>query len=178
SADVNGNFSHNFFSAGGGMIPVDLFNGDPAKPLALAFRGRVTDTGVRPGRPYDYDVEAVDGDGDSLTYALAAAPAGMTIDAATGRIHWDATDPELGTHPVTVRVTDGRGGAATQSYVLQVVGPGTAQVRGTKFHDLNGNGVRDGSLVEPVLVSWTIYLDDNRNGRRDLGERFTTTDAD
>ena len=37
--DVNGNFSHNFFSATGAFLPVDLFNGDAAIPLSLAFRG-------------------------------------------------------------------------------------------------------------------------------------------
>ena len=39
SADVNGNFSHNYFSATGAFLPVDLFNGDPTLPLSLAFRG-------------------------------------------------------------------------------------------------------------------------------------------
>ena len=44
--DVNGNFSHNFFSSTGGMNVVDTFNGDPRRPLSLAFRGPITDTGV------------------------------------------------------------------------------------------------------------------------------------
>lgn len=38
-SDVNGNFSHNFFSSAAVMSPVDLFNGDPSMPLSLAFRG-------------------------------------------------------------------------------------------------------------------------------------------
>ena len=46
NSDVNGNFSHNYFSSTGGMNPVDLFNGDPTRPLSLAFRGPITDTGV------------------------------------------------------------------------------------------------------------------------------------
>ena len=48
NSDVNGNFSHNYFSGTGGLIPVDLFNGDPNRPLSLAFRGRVTDDGAVP----------------------------------------------------------------------------------------------------------------------------------
>ena len=47
-ADVNGNFSHNLFSVTPGMQIVDLFNGDPTKPLSLAFRGRVTPGGPVP----------------------------------------------------------------------------------------------------------------------------------
>ncbi len=45
-ADVNGNFSHNFFEGTGGMNPVDLFNGDPTRPLSLAFEGTITDGGI------------------------------------------------------------------------------------------------------------------------------------
>ncbi|RMH34415.1 MAG: hypothetical protein D6690_10625 [Nitrospirae bacterium] len=51
NSDVNGNFSHNYFSATGGMNPVDLFNGDSSKILSLAFRGQVGTTGVTPSLP-------------------------------------------------------------------------------------------------------------------------------
>ena len=33
------------------------------------------------------------------------------------------------------------------------------------------------STLEPYLSGWTVYLDNNRNGRRDPGEPSTTTDA-
>ena len=46
NSDVNGNFSHNFFSSTGGMNPVDLYNGDQSIPLSLAFRGVIDDGGV------------------------------------------------------------------------------------------------------------------------------------
>lgn len=46
NSDVNGNFSHNFFSTTGGMTPVDLYNGDQSMPLSLAFRGSVSVNGV------------------------------------------------------------------------------------------------------------------------------------
>ena len=48
AGDVNGNFSHNFFSSTGGLSPVDLFNGDPSMPLTLAFRGQIDTGGVIP----------------------------------------------------------------------------------------------------------------------------------
>ena len=48
NGDVNGNFSHNLFSVTPGMEMVDLFNGDPTKPLSLAFRGRITPEGPVP----------------------------------------------------------------------------------------------------------------------------------
>ena len=48
NSDVNGNFSHNFFAATGGMNPVDLFNADPDRPLTLAFDGLIGEGGVAP----------------------------------------------------------------------------------------------------------------------------------
>jgi hypothetical protein len=47
-SDVNGNFSHNFFTATGGMNPVDLRNGNPDEPLSLAYRGPIGPGGVVP----------------------------------------------------------------------------------------------------------------------------------
>jgi hypothetical protein len=48
NSDVNGNFSHNYFASTGGMNAVDLFNGDAALPLTLAYRGTIGQTGVLP----------------------------------------------------------------------------------------------------------------------------------
>ena len=57
-SDVNGNFSHNFFSSTGGMSAVDLFNGNPQMPLSLAYRGQIGDVGVVP-EPETYALMAV-----------------------------------------------------------------------------------------------------------------------
>jgi len=64
----------------------------------------------------------------------------------------------------------------------------SGEIRGMKFNDLNGNGLRDGGDVG--IPGWTIYLDQNRNDVLDWsdingnliwdpgeGERFTTTDG-
>jgi RHS repeat-associated protein len=67
---------------------------------------------------YSYPVQAVDGDGDPLTFRLPAAPAGATIDASTGVIHWTPSQPS--TYDFSVEASDGRGGTATQSYQLTV----------------------------------------------------------
>lgn len=48
-------------------------------------------------------------------------------------------------------------------------------IQGTKWNDLNGNGVKD--TGEASLAGWTIYLDQNNNGTLDTGETSTTTDA-
>jgi len=70
---------------------------------------------------YRYDVEATDGDGETLTYRLTTAPGGMQIDSASGLIRWTPTT--AASVVVEVRAEDPRGGFATQRYTLQVVGP-------------------------------------------------------
>ncbi len=69
---------------------------------------------------YTYDVDATDGDQDTVQFGLDEAPAGMTIDAASGVITWTPTVEQIGVHSVTVRATDGRGGWATQTYSVTV----------------------------------------------------------
>ncbi|MGY4829032.1 PKD domain-containing protein [Sphaerotilaceae bacterium SBD11-9] len=70
---------------------------------------------------YAYDVDATDPDaGDTLVYSLTAAPAGMTINPATGLIAWTPTPAQAGSQAVTVRVTDAAGLFATQSFSISV----------------------------------------------------------
>jgi RHS repeat-associated protein len=76
-------------------------------------------TTVTAGAPYNYDVIANDPDGDPITYTLPAAPAGMTIDNL-GRIAWSPQVADIGSQPVTVTASDGRGGTKSQSFTLVV----------------------------------------------------------
>lgn len=72
--------------------------------------------------PYGYDVDATDPDlpTDVLSFSLDLAPAGMTIDAGSGRIDWTPTGAQVGLHDVTVRVTDAAGAIDLQPFVLDV----------------------------------------------------------
>ena len=71
----------------------------------------------REGRALQYQLAASDPDGDSLTYNLASAPAGMTI-SASGLVEWP--QPQPGGYAVTAEVSDGRGGTASQSFTLEI----------------------------------------------------------
>ncbi|MAE62840.1 MAG: hypothetical protein CMJ18_01090 [Phycisphaeraceae bacterium] len=55
------------------------------------------------------------------------------------------------------------------------VGVTPGEITGTKWHDLDGDGVRDPG--EPGLSGWTIYLDENDNRMPDAGEPTDVTDA-
>ncbi len=56
---------------------------------------------------FSYRVTATDRDGDELTFALEAAPPGMTIDPKTGALVWKITGQVTGTHEVQIAVRDG-----------------------------------------------------------------------
>ena len=83
----------------------------------------VPPTTTATGEPYVYAVTAVDAEQDPVSFALHVAPADMHIDPATGRISWTPENSQLGNHAVEIQVADGRGGVATQSYVLRVTEP-------------------------------------------------------
>ena len=82
-------------------------------------------TEALPGKPYTYVAQAVDPNGDTLTYSLVMAPEGMVIDGASGEISWTPAngDTDLGTYDILIRVDDARGASAQQRYVLNVIVP-------------------------------------------------------
>ena len=107
-------------AAGTYDIRVGLSGGNPWTDLALVVGSGVTDpsndhrykvgtitvasaanvapqitstpvTSATVGVAYSYDVNASDANGDTLSYSLTQAPAGMTINASTGLIAWTPT---------------------------------------------------------------------------------------
>jgi RHS repeat-associated protein len=76
------------------------------------------------GQSYAYPVLATDQDaGDTLTYFLALAPTGMSVDPSSGAISWTPAANQIGLQSATVEVSDGRGGLASQSFSVQVSVP-------------------------------------------------------
>ena len=83
----------------------------------------VPPTAAEEGRPYTYDVEATDPDGDLLQYSLTSGPTGMSVNANIGLIEWTPTSAQLGNNPVTVRVQDPFGVSDTQEFTITVAAP-------------------------------------------------------
>ena len=77
-------------------------------------------TSAAVGQPYQYRVRADDPDADTLAFALPVAPAGMTIDPATGVVTWVPSESDAGPQNVTIRVQDSGGLFVLQSFAVQV----------------------------------------------------------
>ncbi len=87
------------------------------------------------GTLYTYQVVVTEPGDDVLEFSLAAsAPAGMTIDAATGLIEYTATYAQslAGPYTVVISVTDNEGGVDGQVYTLNVLSA-----------DTDGDGIAD-----------------------------------
>ncbi len=128
--------------------------------------------------PYAYSVDAIDANGDDVTFSLEVGPAGMTIDGESGLINWipTTTGPAL----VAIRAVDTKGAFGSQVYELDVQPanapptivstPVTTAILGGKYYykvaavDTAGQNLTfglasgpAGMAIQPVtgVVSWT-----------------------
>ncbi|MGA1841276.1 MAG: PKD domain-containing protein [bacterium] len=103
---------------------------------------------------YTYDVEAIDPDGDTLTYSITTAPSGMVIDTESGLINWTPTRDQAGTHSVDVLVEDGQGNSDNQQYTIHVIQTTTIvpNIIGLTQTDA------ETSITSAILIAGTIEL--------------------
>ncbi|MGB3401136.1 MAG: putative Ig domain-containing protein [Microcoleaceae cyanobacterium] len=73
------------------------------------------------GKTFTYDADAIDANGDPLSFSLIDAPSGVTIDADSGLLSW--TPNALGVAEITIQVSDGKGGEDLQTLELNVIEP-------------------------------------------------------
>lgn len=126
-----------------------------------------------PGILYNVRIVAAGG-AYPYTWSLSDAPAGMTINPATGEIRW--ASPPVSNNPfnVTVRVTDSENNYNSQSYTITV----TNSTSRFLFIDDNATGTKTGSITQPyasLSEIWNanhggkiVYL---RNGRYNIPHR-------
>jgi hypothetical protein len=80
------------------------------------------------------------------TYTLVTAPAGMTINAATGLITWTASDAAGGTQTVTVEALN-YAGTTTQTYTVNIAPAAPTGL------------VATGNSTSTIALSWTASTD-------------------
>jgi hypothetical protein len=90
----------------------EILNTPPAIEGQEQFQ--VTDNAVT------FHVRASDADGDPMTFSIKDAPAGMSIDRATGLVRWVTSPGTTGKVPFTVVVSDGAGGESTARFTVTI----------------------------------------------------------
>ena len=103
-----------------GSAPVTIENGPPgitSSPPTVIEDGQ-----------YRYQVVALDPDEDVVRYELKQAPAGMSIDAATGQLVWKLTMESKGKHRVVIVAKDPDNVFAEQDFMLEGQTPTTPPV--------------------------------------------------
>jgi uncharacterized repeat protein (TIGR01451 family) len=120
--------------------------------------------------------------GAEIQYGLMIANPGAVPDQGSG--------PTLGATAWTggsLQTTVDIGGKGAMSLQLMTSAIIDGEISGMKFNDMDGNGARDADGIDNVagtaddevgLAGWTIYLDQDKDGLLDAGERSTLTDAD
>ena len=126
-------------SAGPGTYPVTVrvadsgganhernFTVTVAEINATPVLASITNRTVTAGTALTLTASATDADvpANTLTYSLATAPTGATIQPTTGAFSWTPTTGQTGVHTVTVRVTDNGvpAASATTSFTVTVNG--------------------------------------------------------
>ncbi len=119
--------------------------------------------------------------GAEIQYGLMIAAPGDVPDQGSGPT-LGATAWTGGSLQTTVDV-GGKGATSIQLMPSAII---DGEIGGIKFNDIDGNGLRDadgtdntaGTADDEVgMAGWTIFLDQDKDGQLDAGERSTVTDA-
>ena len=109
------------------------------------------DTTATENVDYTLDVDADDVDGNTLSYSLLTFPTGMALNSSTGVIQWLPINSQVGTHSVSVRVTDGTL-ADTLAYTLRVTNTPTVPIVSVDDQSFGEDSTR--VLSQALLGSW------------------------
>jgi Putative Ig domain/Multicopper oxidase len=136
--DFNGHISFTYHIDNGLLPPDNLVSNVATVDLnivAVNDAPTITSTALitaTEDAPYTDTVSATDVDaGQSLSYSLVTAPAGMAINATSGAISWTPTNAQVGDNNVTVKVTDSSGTAnnsTTQDFIVAVTNTNDAPI--------------------------------------------------
>ena len=129
-------------------------------------------------RPFTFSFAATDLDSDSLVWSDDSPM--FVIVHGTGAISFTPTQSWVGTHRVTVTVSDGRGGTATIAFDLVIANVNDLPVLGN-VAPLNGTSYREGEAVSFMATATDADGDSLtyiwKEGARELGRGspFTTS---
>lgn len=103
----------------------------------------ISDKSGKEGQLLQFTVNAIDADGDSLTYSASNLPDGASFDPATRLFSWTPSVGQAGTYTVTFAVNDGNL-SASEDVTITVANANTAPV----FDSIADKSVNEGELLQ------------------------------
>ena len=103
-------------------------------------------TQAKEGELYQHTLQAIDPDGDTVSFTLEQGPDGMKLDDKGG-LRWTPCRSEVGTHSIQIRIDDKRGGVFWLNFPVKVEGRNQAP----KIVSLPSLAVRVGSSYRYYL---------------------------
>ncbi len=126
-------------------------------------------TAATEGSAYSYDADATDPDSDTLAFSLTVSPSGMGISSSTGLITWTPSISQLGTHNVTVSVSDSN---LTDNQSFQInVSRGAKLV--IKDLDVKVDGKSDKSVQNSTRIRKEVKPGSDVEFKMEIENRFT-----
>ncbi len=121
---------------------------DNTQPVAVA--NNVFPTSIPAGQALSVNLSHPE-EGTGLTYGVANAPNGLTIDPQTGIVAWTPTVAQIGTRSFTLQMTDTAGNIRSQDFSIQVTETALGRIR-LQVVDLNDNPLTTISIGQSFKV--------------------------
>ena len=118
---------------------------------------------------YNYNVDATDPDGDTLTYSLTTAPTGMSISSSSGLITWTPEESQVGMHNVSVQVSDNNL-TDSQSFNISVAAAKKLRI---KDLDVKVDGRTDKNLADGNTIKREAKPESNIEFKIEIENGFT-----
>jgi hypothetical protein len=96
TVDLNGNVNNSWMNQTTAIPNNPVLLTNISSPITIAE-----------GQTAYIDADAIDADGDRLTYSASGLPAGASFNTASGAFSWTPADGDAGLYVVTFEVTDG-----------------------------------------------------------------------
>ena len=138
---------------------------------------------------FNYTVKAKDPDGDTLIYSIVSGPDFVNIDSTTGEV--TGRPNEVGDIKFIVKVDDGRGGIATEQFILNVIREEVSEIKiifpvsGSKITPENNEikwEIQQGVQIKNLIISYSVdkseWVEITRLDRNTQSYKWNLDDVD